>query len=176
MTGADGEYHPPDDAEAAVRCELATPVADAGAGGTTADPACSRATRHLQVKLAAVPAAVSWARRVVQRALREWRLESVSESAMLLVSELATNAVQASGGGSGRGSRNQRIIVLILALTETGVLLQVWDSSPVLPVLQDADVTSDQGRGLLLVDVLADAWGHHCAGSGKVVWCELATG
>jgi anti-sigma regulatory factor (Ser/Thr protein kinase) len=156
-----------------MRCEVATPAARTCVGATAAGSRRSRVMRYCEVRLAAVPSAVPRARRILQRLLREWRLESISDPALLLASELLTNAVQASGD-SCRGGRNQQVIVLTVALTETSVLLQVWDPSPALPVLRETDITSDRGRGLVLVDFLADAWGYRPADGGKVVWCELA--
>lgn len=176
MTEADSGYRQPSDAETPVRCELANPVDVIGAGVSAADSVLSRAISQQQVRLAAVPSAVPWARRVVHRVLGEWALEEIADPALLLVSELVTNAVQASGGCSCEDGRRHEIIVLLVALTESGLLLQVWDSSPVPPVLQEPDITSDRGRGLVLVDVLAQAWGHNLAGGGKVVWCELGGG
>jgi anti-sigma regulatory factor (Ser/Thr protein kinase) len=105
--------------------------------------------------------------------LREWQLESMSDPALLLVSELVTNAVQASGRCVGPDPVSHQIVSLTLELSGTSLLIKVWDGHPGLPVLREADVTGDRGRGLLLVDFLADAWGHQDAGHGKVVWCEL---
>jgi hypothetical protein len=42
------------------------------------------------------------------------------------------------------------------------------------PALREADLTTDDGRGLVLVDCLADAWGHRPTDHGKVVWCTIA--
>jgi two-component sensor histidine kinase len=105
--------------------------------------------------------------------LREWQLESWSDPALLLISELVTNAVQASVRSAGPDPASHQMVSLTLELSETSLLMKVWDASPGLPVLREADVTGDRGRGLLLVDFVADAWGHHDAGQGKVVWCEL---
>jgi hypothetical protein len=57
--------------------------------------------------------------------------------------------------------------------TDTGLLIEVWDPDPALPAVQEPGPTSESGRGLLIVECLADAWGHHPADGGKVVWCEL---
>lgn len=132
--------------------------------------------RRQRVRLAAAPSVVPWTRRLLRDVLAEWQLESKLDPALLLVSELVTNAVQASGDCPCNGSQNQPAIVLTVAFTETSLLLEVWDSSPLPPVLQEADVTGDRGRGLMLVDFLADAWGHRPEGGGKVVWCELTAG
>lgn len=146
---------------------------------TDMEPAPRRATSR-QVRLAALPSAVPWARRVLRHMLREWQLESMSDVALLLVSELVTNAVQATAApdaGACLDHPSHQMVSLTLELGDAGLLMKVWDAHPGLPVLQEADVTGDRGRGLLLVDFLADSWGHHPAGQGagqgKVVWCEV---
>ena len=105
--------------------------------------------------------------------LREWQLESMSDPALLLVSELVTNAVQASETQACLDQPNYQMVSLTLEISDTSLLIKVWDANPGLPVLQEEDVTGDRGRGLLLVDYLADAWGHDDADQGKVVWCEV---
>jgi anti-sigma regulatory factor (Ser/Thr protein kinase) len=103
--------------------------------------------------------------------LREWQLEEMADPALLVLSELVTNAVQASGKGTGR---DRQIITLTLQLTDTSLRMEVWDANPALPALRKADLLSDHGRGLLLVDAIGDAWGHRAADGGKMVWCEVA--
>jgi anti-sigma regulatory factor (Ser/Thr protein kinase) len=133
-------------------------------------PADSRQTRY--VRLAALPSAVPWARRVLRHMLREWQLQGMAEPAALLVSELVTNAVEASAVVRDHGKLP--MIGLAIRLTAASLVLEVWDASPARPVPQKADIAADHGRGLILVDALADAWGHRAAPGGKVVWCELA--
>jgi anti-sigma regulatory factor (Ser/Thr protein kinase) len=141
---------------------------------TAVSPTASRVLGSRLLRLGALPSAVPWARRVLRHLLRQWQLEALAEPAMLLVSELVTNAVQASSDGPGPEHSSQQMISLTVQLTDTSVVITVWDANPALPVLQEADVTGDHGRGLLLVDFLADAWGHHAADGGKVVWCAVA--
>jgi len=135
-------------------------------------PANGGQTRY--VRLAALPSAVPWARRVLRHMLREWRVESMADPAALLVSELVTNAVEASAGGAGRDHGMLPMIGLAIRLTAASLVLEVWDASPLRPVPRKADTAADRGRGLELVDALAHAWGHRAAGGGKVVWCEVA--
>jgi anti-sigma regulatory factor (Ser/Thr protein kinase) len=136
-------------------------------------PASGRQTRC--VRLAALPSAVPWARRVLRHMLREWQVEAMADPAALLVSELVTNAVEASAGKAGRDHGQLPMIGLVIRLTGASLVLEVWDDSPLQPVPQKADTGADHGRGLLLIDALADSWGHRAADGGKVVWCELAT-
>jgi anti-sigma regulatory factor (Ser/Thr protein kinase) len=135
-------------------------------------PVNGRQTRH--VRLAALPSAVPWARRIVLHMLRQWQLESMADAAALLVSELVTNAVEASAGGAGRDPGKLPMVGLGIRLTADSLVLEVADGNPLCPVRQELDIEGDHGRGLLLVDALADAWGHRAADGGKIVWCEMA--
>jgi anti-sigma regulatory factor (Ser/Thr protein kinase) len=135
-------------------------------------PVNGRQTRY--VRLAALPSAVPWARRVTRHMLREWQVQSMAEGAALLVSELVTNAVEASAHSTGRDHGKLPMIGLAIRLTAASLVLEVWDASPLRPVPKEAGIAADHGRGLILVDALADAWGHRGADGGKVVWCELA--
>jgi hypothetical protein len=105
--------------------------------------------------------------------LREWHLEDLADSALLLVSELVTSAVQDSARLAWRDRDGLPMISLTLHSTANGLIMEVWDGSPALPALQEADLTGDRGRGLLLVDFLADEWGHYPVDGGKVVWCKV---
>jgi two-component sensor histidine kinase len=105
--------------------------------------------------------------------LREWQLESMSDPALLLVSELVTNAVKASASQPGK-DQSLPMIGLTLQFTDAGLLAEVWDANPAFPVLQQAELMEPGGLELVLVDALADAWGHRAADSGKVVWFTIA--
>ena len=135
-------------------------------------PADGRQTR--QVRLTALPSAVPWARRVLRHMLHEWQLESMADSVALLVSELVTNAVEASAGLAGRDHGKLPMIGLDIRLLPADLVLEVWDASPLRPVPQDPGIASYHGRGLLLIDALADSWGHRAADGGKIVWCAVA--
>jgi len=148
--------------------------ASRGAGTADIHQTLDRGAWSRQLKLAARPSAAQWARRVLRQMLRERQLDKISDTALLLVSELVTNAVKASGNGAWRDHPNQPVIALTLRLTDTSLLIEVWDADPAPPVLQEADLICECGRGLLLVDILGDGWGHRAADRGKVVWCELA--
>ncbi len=155
-------------------CQHVTaPALDLDSAAEAIVPTCSHDnSRH--VRLSALPSAVPWARRVLRHMLREWQLEGMSDPALLLVSELVTNAVQASANQAGRYEGSRPVIGLTLRRTGTVLMAEVWDTSPALPVLQEADLTGEGGRGLMLVDFLAEAWGHRAARGGKVVWCTVA--
>ncbi|EGX56376.1 regulatory protein [Streptomyces zinciresistens K42] len=94
--------------------------------------------------------------------------EPLAETLILLVSELVTNAVVHTGCPA----------VLRLSLPEAAqdrapVRLEVADRSTRAPVPRCADGEATGGRGLALVDGLADRWGWSADGAGKRIWCEL---
>jgi anti-sigma regulatory factor (Ser/Thr protein kinase) len=87
--------------------------------------------------------------------------DDLKERAMLVVSELATNAIVHGGG-----------VLYLQFLRRAGcVRVEVADASPKLPGRVKVNLTS--GRGLQMVDVLASAWGAELQPWGKVVWAEL---
>ncbi len=73
----------------------------------------------------------------------------VRETVSLLVSELAANAVQHGGTPFAVG----------FGQTDDGVRVEVTDDGGGQPRVTPRDPWSPSGRGLLLVDALASAWG-----------------
>ncbi|MFF6995370.1 SpoIIE family protein phosphatase [Streptomyces sp. NPDC008313] len=101
------------------------------------------------------------ARRLVRRVLRRWDLEPLVETTELLISEVVANAVRFA---------NQPIS---LRVVRTDVLrCEVGDDSPQVPRMRHAQLSDEGGRGLWLVDQLADRWGATRVSTGKVVWFE----
>lgn len=110
---------------------------------------------------------VRLARAAVRTWLAEYGLQDQAEIAELLVSELATNAVVHARGR----------YRLALSLTAGRLRCTVADEGPGLPGThgEGSDADSENGRGLLLVDALADRWGSGRVedGVGTEVWFEL---
>jgi anti-sigma regulatory factor (Ser/Thr protein kinase) len=102
--------------------------------------------------------------------LRQWGVPALVDTAELLASELVTNALQHTRGGA----------VLTATLTPGPghrLRIEVQDSLAGRPRPRPADMAGDHGtsgRGLLLVQALADTWGVRARAGGKVVWFELA--
>lgn len=106
----------------------------------------------------------------VGAALRDWGAAARSDDVLLCVSELATNALL-HGVPSGRGFRT----MLWLEHEHGGLLrVEVHDSGAGAPRMAVADDDAESGRGLLLVETLADKWGVGERNPGKVVWAEFA--
>ncbi|WP_425265090.1 ATP-binding protein [Streptomyces regalis] len=112
-------------------------------------------------------------RKLVHEALGAWHLDDLTEPAELIISELVANAA------SHTPCRSIRLVVG--RPSPTRVRIAVVDRAPSrLPVLGTADAEAEGGRGLLLIDVLADRWGYTLLGShskrgpwGKETWAEL---
>ncbi|WDV54158.1 ATP-binding protein [Streptomyces coeruleorubidus] len=122
---------------------------------------------HLSVEYAPEPCAVREARAQVRRQLEGWGLAErgeVADVAELLVGELATNALVHA---------ESRFRLILFAAH--GVLrCEVADTERRVPRVLDAG-TGESGRGMFLVDALAQRWGCHRDGPGKTVWFELGT-
>ncbi|UIX29953.1 ATP-binding protein [Streptomyces sp. GQFP] len=107
------------------------------------------------------------ARRAMRELLRHWGRPGSSEIAELLTSELVTNALV----------HTDRDAVLTATVSPHGLRVEVRDfvgRRPRLRVPSADDGT--HGRGLVLVESLADAWGVRAHGVGKAVWFELNGG
>ncbi|MFD0074562.1 ATP-binding protein [Streptomyces sp. NPDC127166] len=106
------------------------------------------------------------ARRLVRTALTVWGLDSLTENATLVITELVSNAVD--------HSRLPSIRVIVSRPLTNRVRVGVVDRSRTVPTLRaDADGDSLRGRGLVLVDALAEEWGTELYRWGKQVWAEL---
>lgn len=111
--------------------------------------------------------AVPEVRRALRDLLRHWGRPGKSEIAELLTSELVTNAL----------IHTDRDAVLTATVSPRGLRVEVRDfvgRRPRLRVPNADDGT--HGRGLVLVQSLADAWGVRAHGVGKSVWFELDGG
>jgi anti-sigma regulatory factor (Ser/Thr protein kinase) len=123
------------------------------------------------LELAALPTAVPCARLHAKNVLHEWHIGPLADTVELVVSEIVTNAVRASAAVAQHGIG---IPTTKVWLTSDGrrVLIQVWDSDSHRPAPQQADLTAESGRGLLLVQTLSAEWGYytHDGQAGKIVW------
>jgi anti-sigma regulatory factor (Ser/Thr protein kinase) len=131
------------------------------------------------LELVTLPSAPYWARRYTSAALHAWQLvPETIETAELLVSELVTNAIRASGPKPGplaySGPEGLEHITLTLRLLPGRVVIEVFDHDPSAPVLAEAGPDSESGRGLMIVDIASKEWGYQYPPSGgKIVFCVL---
>ncbi|MGW0737790.1 ATP-binding protein [Streptomyces sp. NPDC002851] len=131
--------------------------------------------QEASVTLPSDPASVSVARRYVGRALTEWGLPAdadVADTIRLIVSELATNAVQHTFGQSPTFTVELRLV------RDEQLRIGVTDSHPRLPKRLPAAVQQDNGRGMVIIRWLTAECGGRLTVSrtsegGKTVWITL---
>ncbi|CAM5596381.1 ATP-binding protein [Streptomyces spiroverticillatus] len=153
---------------------------------------------QVQLEVGADPAEVGRARRWARSRLVGCGIEAdepVAETLVLLISELVTNAVvhtgcpavlrmllpgipgegaagEAGANGNGNGASDSGS-VSGSAVSGGTVRVEVADVSACPPKPRHAEGDDTNGRGLELVDGLADRWGWQAEGAGKRIWCEV---
>ncbi|CAL9658059.1 hypothetical protein SUDANB15_06851 [Streptomyces sp. enrichment culture] len=111
-----------------------------------------------------VPQAVGHARRFTRRTLRSWGVTEDLDTALLVVSELVTNALVHTDGQ----------VRLDITLVNDRLRLAVADASPRTPVKPTSiGWEATGGRGILLVEAVSAAWGTLPVSGGKQVWAEF---
>jgi anti-sigma regulatory factor (Ser/Thr protein kinase) len=122
-----------------------------------------------EVRLPNRPESAATARRLAETVLREgWAAPATTtEHAVLLVSELVGNAVRHTGAHT-FGLRMHR--------HRSRVRVEIRDPSRGLPCLLPVTPLDTSGRGLWLVDQLADRWGVDVLPRGKSTWFEMCLG
>ena len=131
------------------------------------EPCMSR--KPWELAFVAEPEEVGVLRRLMRLHLGLWGLHDVIDEAQLCVSELVSNVI--THVGLGTPSR------LTVSMNGTHLRIEVHDpDARALPTLIDAGSECEGGRGMALVDAIADRWGVLLRPDRKVTWCELATG
>jgi anti-sigma regulatory factor (Ser/Thr protein kinase) len=118
-----------------------------------------------RVRLATGPAAAAEARSQVRAAVGAWEVPVDPNVAVLLTSELVTNAIRHETAGN---------ITLAIACSCGQLRVDVHDTSRSWPVLVEAPAGAETGRGLMLVATLSDDWGVYRTPAGKAVYFTLA--
>jgi anti-sigma regulatory factor (Ser/Thr protein kinase) len=121
--------------------------------------------RARRISLPAGPAAPGKARRHVRAAIYAWDVPVDLTIAVLLTSELVTNAIRHEAGET-----------VMLAITSAcgQFRVDVHDTSCFLPVPVNGPADTETGRGLILVASLATQWGFYPTPAGKAVYFTLA--
>ncbi|NGO10700.1 SpoIIE family protein phosphatase [Streptomyces sp. HC44] len=136
-----------------------------GCGDQPATPTSVR--RTVLTVAQAEPERVAGARHQLRELLHDWASEDQVDSAVLLVSEMVTNVLVHTDADAllvaemtgDAGSRRMRV--------------EVTDCSDALPHKRQPGELASSGRGLMLMELLADAWGVDPRGEGKSIWFEL---
>jgi anti-sigma regulatory factor (Ser/Thr protein kinase) len=110
-----------------------------------------------------LPQSPGRARAFVAETLADWGLTELSDSAALVVTELAVNAVRHA----------QTDFTVSLACNDRRLRITVGDADSARPRRRSTDLRTDSGRGLLIVDALSTGWGSTPMGAGKLVWADL---
>lgn len=112
--------------------------------------------------------ALSGVRQMIRDATRAWRVDEHSEEIVLAAHELTANALLHTDAGV-------TVTVRLLGGARRRLRIEVADRSSVYPPVRLNREWHQSGRGMLLVDRLADAWGVESRGAGKCVWCEFVS-
>ncbi|MFK4147012.1 SpoIIE family protein phosphatase [Streptomyces sp. NPDC004065] len=123
--------------------------------------------RTLLTVAQAEPERVAVARQQLRELLHDWSSEEQVDSAVLLLSEMLTNvlvhtdadALLIADVSGDKGERRMRV--------------EVSDAGDDLPHKRRPGELASSGRGLVLIELLADAWGVDPRGQGKSIWFEL---
>ena len=130
----------------------------------TADRAGRDDWYGVRMRLPASDDALRAARRFAAQVTAEAGQERLVDDVTLLAAELTTNAVLHGTGP----------IALTVWTDGDLVRLEVEDGAAAMPSRLDAQADQERGRGLEIVEGLADQWGAaRLEGNGKVVWAEL---
>ena len=126
-------------------------------------PAAAVPDEVVEAELAPDPTSASEARRFVRGVLVRWHAEVVEEAAVLLTSELVTNALL-----------HARTVMKLRLRRRPGLVrIEVVDDGAGQPVRRRYDDDASTGRGLALVEAMAEDWGVEPANGGKAVWFTL---
>ncbi|MQY13348.1 hypothetical protein SRB5_34940 [Streptomyces sp. RB5] len=129
---------------------------------------CMRRKRW-EVPFSAAPAEVSSLRRLLRTRLTLWGLTDVVEQAQICMTELVNNVIHHVGEGT----------QALLAGSMRGIRLRLEvhdEGAATVPTAMAPAADCESGRGMQIVDALAEDWGVAAVGTGKVTWCELGTG
>jgi hypothetical protein len=114
--------------------------------------------------LPAAPTSVREARSLVRRELSLWGADDLIDDCVLIISELVTNAVRHGGAAC----------ALRICGGESFVYGELFDPGVGAPRVCERDMDATGGRGLQIVDSLADDWGvTRPSTGGKIVWFVL---
>jgi hypothetical protein len=141
---------------------------DGGAGyGRGPGPSGHPVRRTVLTIAQTEPEQIAGARQQMRELLHDWAQGDQRDSAVLLVSEMVTNVLVHTDGDA----------LLVAEVTgEKGdrrLRVDVADGSDELPHMRRPGELASSGRGLMLMEMLADAWGVDPRGEGKNIWFEL---
>jgi len=117
-----------------------------------------------RISLTAAPAAAAAARSQVRAAINAWGVPVDESVAVLLASELVTNAIRHEEGET---------VTLVITSACGQLRVEVHDTSHSVPIPVDGPADAETGRGLMLVASLSKEWGFFRTPTGKAVYFML---
>lgn len=105
------------------------------------------------------------ARHVLLELMRAWAAPHDHEDAALLITELVTNVVDHVAG--------EAELTVEISASDDWLRIAVVDGSAVRPVVRELSTDHPRGRGMRMIQQIADRWGADEHLEGKRVWCEL---
>jgi DNA-binding NarL/FixJ family response regulator len=123
---------------------------------------------HVSIRLPHELLSAGEARRFAAQVVVDWQFDTVLDDTLLVVSELAANAL----------THADSALELRMSHSSNILRVEVTDDGAGTPEPQPESTTEEHGRGLHLVDHLTTAWGMRETpgagkGAGKMVWAEL---
>jgi anti-sigma regulatory factor (Ser/Thr protein kinase) len=122
-------------------------------------------SRSASIDLPPTSGSVTTARRLVRELLTVWDVPHDREDASLLVTELVSNVVD--------HVRGEADLTLELSVSDTWLRIAVVDGSSIRPIVQELSHDRPRGRGMRMVEEIADRWGADDHKGGKRVWFDL---
>ena len=120
--------------------------------------------RKLRITLTAGQAAVAAARNEVRAAIYSWKVPIDPSVAVLLTSELVTNALRHEAG---------KAIELVVSCAYSQLQVDVYDTSPAVALQVDVPASEATGQGLMLLAGLSSSWGYYRTPGGKAGYFTL---
>jgi anti-sigma regulatory factor (Ser/Thr protein kinase) len=128
------------------------------------------------ITLGPTPESTRKARDFTAATLERWDLKALIQDAVIVASELVTNAIRHAGDGASE-SPDSPWVGLAWLFTPGRVVCVVTDHSSKPPVLVLPGLDAESGHGLQIVHALTDDWGWAVTGPGeKAVWAALVSG
>ena len=118
-----------------------------------------------RVRLTRKPAAAAEARSQVRVSIRDWKVPVDPDIAILLTSDLVTEAITQGNGET---------LTLAIRCTRGHLRIDVYDKSRSLPLGMNEPAGTGAGRGLVLVAALSTEWGSFRTPAGKARYFTLA--
>jgi hypothetical protein len=126
---------------------------------------CPTELHQRRLRLTREPTAAAEARSQVGEVIRAWMVPVDPDIAVLLTSDLVTNAITYGDGET---------VTLVIRCSRGHLRIDVYDTSRSLPMAADQPVGAETGRGLVLVAALSTEWGSFRTPAGQAAYFTLA--